>query len=70
MSAATVSVNGQARPLRAATVAELLDELGLGTRPRGVAVALDGEVVPREQWDDRELGAGARVEIVTATQGG
>jgi sulfur carrier protein len=65
-----VSVNGEARPLRAATVAELLGELGLGTSPRGVAVALDGEIVPRGRWGDRELAEGARVEIVTATQGG
>ena len=37
---------------------------------RGVAVAVDGEVVPRAEWGTRELGEGARVEVLTAMQGG
>lgn len=37
---------------------------------RGVAVALDGEVIPRATWDDTPLTAGARIEIVGAVQGG
>ena len=37
---------------------------------RGVAVALDGEVVRRSAWDSIELGSGARVEVVVAVQGG
>jgi sulfur carrier protein len=37
---------------------------------RGVAVALDGEVVPRATWDDTTLADGARLEIVGAVQGG
>jgi sulfur carrier protein len=37
---------------------------------RGVAVALDGEVVPRADWDGIELHEHARVEIVGAVQGG
>lgn len=36
----------------------------------GVAVALDGEVVPRSRWAATELSAGHRLEIVTAVQGG
>ncbi|RJN32307.1 sulfur carrier protein ThiS [Nesterenkonia natronophila] len=36
----------------------------------GVAVALDGEVVPRSRWATTELGAGHELEIVTAVQGG
>jgi sulfur carrier protein len=62
-----IVVNGQPRPA-AATVAALLGELGVG--PRGVAVAVDGEVVPRSEWDVRELADGARVEVVGAIQGG
>jgi len=54
----------------AATVADLL-ERHLGTRdPRGVAVAVDAEVVPRALWPQRALADGSVVEIVTAVQGG
>lgn len=38
--------------------------------PRGVAVAIDDRVVPRSRWADTVLEPGARVEIVTAVQGG
>ena len=38
--------------------------------PRGVAVAVNDEVVPRTQWASRRLNAGDTVEIVRATQGG
>lgn len=48
----------------------LLDELGLGLDARGVAVAVDGEVVPRSQWDACPLADGSRVEVVGAIQGG
>ncbi len=40
------------------------------TARRGVAVAVDGEVVPRDGWDELALTEGARVEIVGAVQGG
>lgn len=39
-------------------------------RPRGVAVAVDEQVVPRPQWDATTLDDGAVVEIVSATPGG
>jgi sulfur carrier protein len=45
-------------------------ELGLTGERRGVAVAIDGEVVPRAEWGSRELDEGARVEVLTAMQGG
>jgi sulfur carrier protein len=38
--------------------------------PRGVAVARNGVVVPRSQWDDTRLSDGDRIEIVTAAAGG
>ena len=65
----TVVVNGERRELAdGATVPEALDALGL---PRvGVAVAVDGEVVPRARWAATALGDGARVEVLTAVQGG
>jgi len=37
---------------------------------RGVAVAVDGEVVPRAAWSTFALPEHARVEVLTAMQGG
>jgi sulfur carrier protein len=53
-----------------ATVADLLHGLSVDREARGLAVAVDGEVVPRGAWDAYALRAGARVEIVAAVQGG
>ena len=64
-----ILVNGQTRA-GAKTVGALLGELGLGPAARGVAVAVDGEVVPRSEWEVRPLADGARVEVVGAIQGG
>lgn len=49
------------------TVAGLLDRLGYS--PKGIAVAVDWAVVPRSSWDTT-LSDGARIEVVTAVQGG
>ncbi|MEA2281510.1 MAG: sulfur carrier protein [Solirubrobacteraceae bacterium] len=53
-----------------ATVQAVLSGLDLPAAGRGVAVAVDAEVVPRGQWPDHELHDGARVEILRAIQGG
>lgn len=53
-----------------ATVSALLDTLGIEPQRRGVAVALDAEVVPRAEWATTVVAAGARVEVLTAMQGG
>jgi sulfur carrier protein len=39
-------------------------------RGRGVAVALNGEVVPRGAWDERRVSDGDHIEALTAIQGG
>lgn len=64
-----VWINGQRRELAdGATVADALRALGLPLA--GVAVAVDAEVVPRARWAGTALTAGARVEVLTAVQGG
>jgi sulfur carrier protein len=64
-------VNGQSSDVVAGeTVAAVLDRLGLPLDARGVAVAVDGEVVPRAAWQTFALAADARVEVLTAMQGG
>lgn len=66
-----IVVNGNRAELSAgATVAAALAVLGLDCDARGVAVAVDGEVVPRAAWETFVLGSDARVEILTAMQGG
>ncbi len=51
-------------------MAELLLGMGLDADGRGVAVAVDGEVVPRAGWGSFVLEQDARVEVLTAMQGG
>ncbi len=66
-----IVLNGARRELSAGqTVADLLVSLGLTVDARGVAVAVDGEVVPRAHWEAVALADGARVEVLTAMQGG
>jgi sulfur carrier protein len=50
-------------------LADALARLGIQD-PRGVAVALDGEVVPRSSWATTRLNDGQAVEILRAVQGG
>jgi sulfur carrier protein len=65
-----LTVNGSEENVAAGTVAELLAARGLEGGPRGVAVALNGAVVPRARWAETPLAAGDAVEIVHALQGG
>ncbi len=66
-----VTVNGSPEVLEAeATVASVVASLGVPGGGRGVAVAVDGEVVPRGDWSNRILVDGARLEVVVAVQGG
>lgn len=64
-----VEVNGTPRALPAG--ASVVDAVAaVSDRPTGVAVAVNGEVVPRGQWPLTHLRAGDRVEVLTAVQGG
>ena len=65
-----IYVNGEPRESAGATIAELLSELGVEVQARGVAVAVDGEVVPRGEWANRRINEGERVEALSAMQGG
>ena len=63
-----ITLNGKPAQGDGGTVEELLARLDLPHR--GVAVAVDAEVVPRGQWETFVLPEGAAVEVVTAVQGG
>ena len=67
----TVTLNGEPRALPdGASVSDAVRATGAADDARGVAVALDGEVVPRGEWDGTELCEGGRVEVLRAVQGG
>jgi len=65
----TIRINGKDETLAAATVAELLLARGI-ERPKGVAVALNGSVVPSAAWRETRLASGDVVEIVRPFGGG
>lgn len=66
----TVQVNGEPRTLDTATPLASLVESWAGARiPGGIAVARNGEVVPRDAWHT-PVTNGDEIEIVRAVQGG
>lgn len=66
----TITLNGEERELDPATsLGALVDDVRPAGR-RGVAVAVNGAVVRRRQWDDVELRDDDRVELLVAVQGG
>ena len=66
-----IELNGTPRELPdGATLDLAVRESGAGEGGRGVAVALDGEVVPRGEWERTPLRDGQAVEVLAAIQGG
>jgi sulfur carrier protein len=63
-----IVLNGKPAAGDGATIAQLLERLDVPDR--GVAVAVDAEVVPRGQWATFVVPQDAHVEVVTAVQGG
>jgi thiazole synthase len=66
-----IELNGEPRELpTGATLADAAREAGAGEGGRGVAIAVDGEVVPHGEWAKTPLRDGAAVEVLAAIQGG
>jgi sulfur carrier protein len=65
-----IHVNGKPETIAADTLIALLAYKGIDADARGVAVALNGAVIPRAAWSDTALKADDAVEIVHAKQGG
>ncbi len=66
----TVSVNDEPHSVaNATTLLELLTQLGLGST-KGMAVAINDEVVSRSTWATCRLASGDQVLVIQATQGG
>ena len=67
---ASIRINGEEESLTVWTLAALLEDKAVDVGQRGIAVALNGRVVPRADWPATKLNPGDRVEIVRARQGG
>ncbi len=66
-----IVLNGEPREtLTGTTLAALIAAEGIEPERRGIAVALDGEVVPRSAWETALLAEGARIEVLQAVAGG
>ncbi|HEX5594073.1 MAG TPA: sulfur carrier protein ThiS [Solirubrobacterales bacterium] len=66
-----IELNGRTHELpEDATLDAAVRASGAGEGGRGVAVALDGEVVPRSEWERTPLREGQAVEVLAAIQGG
>jgi len=66
----TITVNGKLRPLARESIADIVASLGIDPGRRGVAVALNAEVVPRAAWPKTEIKAGDKLEVVRPLAGG
>ena len=65
-----LTVNGEAVHWDAGDLARFMAERGYGPDARGVAVAVNGEVVPRTKWQRTRLENNDRIELVEPVQGG
>ncbi|HYI91299.1 MAG TPA: sulfur carrier protein ThiS [Beijerinckiaceae bacterium] len=63
-----VTVNGEQQEIAATTIPALLQELDY--EGEFLVVAVNHDVVQRRRWDEVEIKAGDRIEIVTPRQGG
>ena len=65
-----VTINGERRELDERATVEAAVRVAGAPDGRGVAVALDGEVVPRGEWATTEIRDGQELEVLRAVQGG
>jgi sulfur carrier protein len=65
-----VTLNGEPRELGERATIEAAVHAAGAPEGRGVAVAVDGEVVPRGEWATTEVREGQHVEVLHAVQGG
>jgi sulfur carrier protein len=66
-----ISLNGSPRELpEGASVSDVVRITGADPEQRGIAVAVESEVVPRSAWEETALTDGQRVEVLQPMQGG
>jgi sulfur carrier protein len=69
MSGFELTVNGEVMELDGATTVESLVSL-VSPTPKGVAVAINREIVPKSLWRETLVTEGSVIEIVAAAAGG
>ena len=66
-----IALNGEDRDVKdGITTQGLLLEIGIDPSQKGAAVAINGEIALRQEWETSVLQAGDRVDIIRAVQGG
>lgn len=63
-----ISINDELKETETTTLLELIKSLGLPSQ--GVAVAFDGEIVPKNSWEQFELKEGMELDIFNMVAGG
>ena len=67
----TIELNGsEVEIAEGATISAAIEHLDVSAEERGIAVAVDGEVVPRAEWAMTALRERQSIEVVRAVQGG
>ena len=70
ISGETFTLNGEILPITSRDIRGLLAEKNIDSDRGGVAVAVNGEVVPRAVWDQTPIKANDKIEIVHIVRGG
>lgn len=66
-----ITLNGENRTVdRGISIRDLLIDLSHDPDRKGIAVAVNAEIVTRAEWISKRLGSGDRVDIIAAVQGG
>ncbi len=67
----TILVNGNAHDIEEEqTLEDLLARLEISKEMKGIAVALNSDVIPKKMWADVKVQSSDRIEIIRAVQGG
>jgi sulfur carrier protein len=65
-----ITVNGELREWQGGSLAAFIESRGIDPAAPGIAVAMNGTVVPRKAWPDTRLSDGDRLELVGIFKGG
>ena len=66
-----IKINGENKVLVSGLKLSELIKAELNTdEPKGIAVALNFNIIPKQKWDETELKENDEIEIVRAVQGG
>lgn len=66
----TITINNQAKQVDENTSLQAFITATLGEKQKGIAVAVDGKIIPQTQWEQTALENNQDVLIIKATQGG